>query len=103
MFVTVVVVAIVVSICRTVEDKAVVVPMVLSADTGLDVVANGTVSVVVEIDSGSFPLPPSVTHSAIMAPMNTNANSARHNTFLKILIQLNFNLAYLFLTSMPDV
>ena len=61
MFVTCVVVAIVVSICRTVEDKAVVVPMVLSADTGLDVVANGTVSVVVEIDAGSCPPPPSVT------------------------------------------
>ena len=61
MFVTVVVVVIVLIICRTVEDKAVVVPMVLSADSGLDVVANGTVSVVVEIDAGSCPPPPSVT------------------------------------------
>ena len=61
MFVTCVVVDIVVSICRTVEDKVVVVPMVLSADSGLDVVANGTVSVVVEIDAGSWLPPPSVT------------------------------------------
>ena len=63
MFVTCVVVDIVVSICRTVEDKVVVVPMVLSADSGLDVVANGTVSVVVEIDAGSCPPPPSVTQT----------------------------------------
>ena len=63
MFVICVVADIVVSICRTVEDKAVVVPMVLSADSGLDVVANGTVSVVVEIDAGSCPPPPSVTQT----------------------------------------
>ena len=33
--------------------------------------------------SGSCPPPPSVTHRATMAPINTNANSARHNTFFK--------------------
>ena len=84
MFVTVVVVYIVLIVCRTVEEKAVVVPMVLSADTGLDVVANGTVSVVVEIDAGSCPPPPSVTHSATMAPINMRENSASNKTFKNI-------------------
>ena len=61
MFVTVVVVSIVLIVCRTVEDKAVVVPIVLSANSVDDVVENGTVSVVVEIDAGSCPPSPSVT------------------------------------------
>ena len=73
MFVTVVVVSIVLIVCRTVEDKAVVVPMVLSAKSVVDVVEICTVSVVVDV-----PLHP-VSHicSATMAPMETNADSAR--------------------------
>ena len=81
MSVTCVVVAIVLVVCRTVEDKAVVVPVVLSANSVVDVVDSGTVSVVVEIDAGSCPSRPSVTLNATMAPTNTNANSARNTTF----------------------
>ena len=47
------------------------------------VVEIDTVSVVVEIDAGSCPPPPSVTHSATMAPINTNANSASNKTLKK--------------------
>ena len=84
MFVICVVADIVVSICRTVEDKAVVVPMVLSANSGLDVVESGTVSVIVEIDAGSCLPPPNVTHSATMAPISMRENNASNKTFMNI-------------------
>ena len=76
MFVTCVVVIIVPVVRRTVEDKAVVVPIVLSAKSVVDVVEVDTVSVVVEIDAGSCPPPPSVTHSATMAPVIMRENNA---------------------------
>ena len=84
LFVTCVVVAIVLIVCRTVEDKAVVVPMVLSAKSVVDVVESGTVSVVVEIDAGSCPPPPNVTHSATMAPISMRENNASNKTFKNI-------------------
>ena len=67
-----------------VADKAVVVPMVLSANSGLDVVESGTVSVIVEIDAGSCLPPPNVTHSATMAPISMRENNASNKTFMNI-------------------
>lgn len=80
MFVTCVVVTMVLIVWRTVEDKDVVVPMVLNADSVIDVVENDMIFVVVEIFAVSCPAPPSVTQSATMAPININANSARTKT-----------------------
>ena len=37
--------------------------------------------VVLEVDAVSFPAPPSVIHSATMAPMNMNARNARKRAF----------------------
>ena len=73
MFVTLVVVIIV---CPTVEEKAVVVPMVVISRSVVDEVENGPVSVVVEIDAGSCPPPIIVTHSATMAPVIMRENNA---------------------------
>ena len=48
------------------------------------VVESGTVSVVVEIDAGSCPPPPSSTHSATMAPINMRENNASNKTLRDI-------------------
>ena len=77
-----------------VEDKAVVVPTVV------DVVENDIACVVVvEV---LCPAPPSVTHNAIMAPMNINVIIARNNAFCRLFKQLKLILAHLSLTSMLD-
>ena len=74
-----------------VGDKAVVV---------VDVVENDIACVVVlEV---SCPAPPSVTHNAIMAPMNINVIIARNKPFCRLFMQLKLTLAHLSLTSMFD-
>ena len=77
-----------------VEDKAVVVPTVV------DVVENDIACVVVvEV---LCPAPPSVTHNAIMTPININVIIARNNAFCRLFKQLKLILAHLSLTSILD-
>ena len=60
--------------------EAVVVPTVLKAHSVVVDVVDIACVVVLDV---SCPPPPSVTQSATMTPINTNANSARNKTFFK--------------------
>ena len=76
-------------VCRIVDDKAVVSPMVVISRSVVDAVENGTVGVVVEIDAGSCPCPPSATQNATMAAINMRENNEQMNkTFNNVLSTL---------------
>ena len=74
--------------------------MAVVVPTVADVVENDIACVVVlEVLS---PAPPSVTHNAIMAPMNINVIIARNKAFCRLFKHLKLILAHLSLTSLLD-
>ena len=79
--------------------EAVVVPTVLKAHSIVVDVVDIVCVVVLVV---SCPAPPSVTHNAIMTPININVIIARNNAFCRLFKQLKLILAHLSLTSMLD-
>ena len=79
--------------------EAVVVPTVLTAHSVVVDVVDIACVVVLEV---SCPAPTSVTHNAIMAPMNINVIIARNKPFCRLLLEPKLILAHLSLTSLLD-